>query len=392
MITKSKTLMITALCLLFLANSQVRAQAKVGTTALTYLSIVNSPRANGMGGCTINLVDEHSPLYNPGALGLFHLEKRVAISTPINETKLVSDNVRMSTYGLSLGGSLDQLRYDSERSYNAGLGLAVYRLTRTTDIETISGLNIFHNEEKSTQVSIGLGLNIRGFCQLGLGLTLKSCKSDHMARDRSYYDGEYVGFAEAKATAFDFGLIAEMPLHELFSKTSKDGETDAMFFELTPSLAFVRVNMSKAVTFEDSDKSYPLPTTNHYGVGVTGALRYRTARVVSLGLVFEGADDRNLEIWTYKRGGELGLADILFVRYGEFSDDPDVGRHVTTYGGGLCLNGVIRWLESIGNLKLGNNTFGRMIRNANLSMNYGRYKSSNGILDKTEFFRIDLST
>ncbi|MEA2030385.1 MAG: hypothetical protein U9N55_02155, partial [candidate division Zixibacteria bacterium] len=129
MINGLKAHLISTLCLLFLVSltGNVHAQSKIGSSTLTYLKIVNSPRANGMGGCTVNLVDEHSPLYNPGAMGLFHLDKVVAISTPLTKTKWIMDDIHLSTYGLSLGGSLDLLKYDPDRDYNASAALAIYR-------------------------------------------------------------------------------------------------------------------------------------------------------------------------------------------------------------------------------------------------------------------------
>ncbi|MEA2030461.1 MAG: hypothetical protein U9N55_02540, partial [candidate division Zixibacteria bacterium] len=310
--------------------------------------------------------------------------KVVAISTPLTKTKWIMDDIHLSTYGLSLGGSLDLLKYDPDRGYNASAALAIYRTH--LDCVTMAYTDIYGDElgnftfeDKNIQISAGFGFHLKRFCRLGLGLTIKSCKSNLSNEDRY----------KASATAYDVGIIAELQLHELFLGNLKNNKTDAMFFEFTPSLAFVRANMGGDVSYGDSDNSDPLPTTNHYGASVIGAVGYGTAKVISLRLIFEGEDDKNAEIWTYKRGGELGLADILFLRYGKFSDDPG---NVTTYGGGLRLNGVIRWLESIGNLKLRNNSFGRIIRNANLSLNYGRYMDDEGILDGTSFFRIDLST
>ena len=76
------SLVLIATLILPVWTPQAHGQEKVGTAGSFLLNLVNSARANGMGACAIDLVSEESGLYNPGRVGLFHLDKTVGVSFP----------------------------------------------------------------------------------------------------------------------------------------------------------------------------------------------------------------------------------------------------------------------------------------------------------------------
>ena len=96
-----------------------------------FLVITNSPRAAGMGGCIVNMVGDQSALYNPGALGIYHLDKNIAISAPFKTEwlpKLSDGELKLKTYNLSAGVSLNQIMPDPLREFNLGVGVAWSRI------------------------------------------------------------------------------------------------------------------------------------------------------------------------------------------------------------------------------------------------------------------------
>ncbi len=69
-------------------SSSVKAESKVGTEP--FLPFSTSPRANGLGSCTVNLADAESSQFNPGASGVFFLNHYFGVTFPV-KTKLFLD-------------------------------------------------------------------------------------------------------------------------------------------------------------------------------------------------------------------------------------------------------------------------------------------------------------
>ena len=73
--------------------------------AVEYLLFSNSARANGMGATVITLADEQSALSNPGAMGVFHLDHNLALTSPSSTEwlKQALPGLRLKSMGLSAG-------------------------------------------------------------------------------------------------------------------------------------------------------------------------------------------------------------------------------------------------------------------------------------------------
>ncbi|MFH2047990.1 MAG: hypothetical protein ABIJ12_00970, partial [bacterium] len=77
-IKNSKLITVIVLVLMiFIASS---AFGDASSTAAQFLRIVNDPGAVAMGNCAVNNIDAQSALYNPGAMGLFYLDKNFSFS------------------------------------------------------------------------------------------------------------------------------------------------------------------------------------------------------------------------------------------------------------------------------------------------------------------------
>ena len=132
--SNSKAFIIVACSLILMSSSipgkTAPTESSITSAGVSFLTIVDSPRGNGMGGCVVNLVDEQSALYNPGALGLFHLDRTLAISVPYKNKWLpdLADDMYIRTQGLSGGLSYDLLQPDNSSVLNLSLGLAYFQV------------------------------------------------------------------------------------------------------------------------------------------------------------------------------------------------------------------------------------------------------------------------
>ncbi len=373
-----------AVCLFLLAG----LAGEVSSQGLTYLTVVNNPRATGMGGCVINLVDEQSPLYNPGGLGLFHLEKTAAVSTPIIKTKLVpdlADDIWFSTYGVSYGLPLDGLNSGGARKRNTAVGGALFRTSISYGLIQRSGeggvdLGTWSPEETSVNFSAGVGLNLRGRVRIGLGATVKFYKSALVAL------GD--GIVEATGKAYDIGLIAEFPLHGLSSDSILSVHSSDNVWEFTPSVAFVKANMGGDVSWHAAHQSDPLPAEHRLGVSVLAALRNRVSRMGSLRVSYQMDKDLVDEKVAHKAGVELGLYEILYLRSGYGKPSPGDRESTVTIGAGLHSIGIMKLLRDRG--KETTEPKG-LLQNANVALDVAFYSGDAIGLDGTCFLRVDLS-
>jgi len=378
---------IVAVIICLIGNLSV-AEDQIESTLL-YYPMVNSPRANGLGRCSINLVDEQSPLNNPGALGLFHLEKIFAASLPSNTKWLpnFADDIRLKTTGISGGVSYQLFNPVADVGYNFSFGLAYFQKTFELAIpfgERDPGeFNYINRYDRADYYSLGLGFQLERFCRVGIGLTYKQILSELSAP---------MDF-EARSTPFDLGIIVELPLMGVLQPANaKSASRDnGPRFELAASFAFIQSNMGDDIAYDGDDYTDPLPESRRMGISIHSALHRGVATIGSGRLIGEIEEDNKPDN-VLKGGLELGLLNIVFLRGGHYDDDQG-GVHHTTLGLGLSLNGVIAWLEELDSIQLQDDVMGRLIRNFNVSFDYARFfaEGEEQAVDNTEFFKFNIS-
>jgi len=354
-----------------------------------FLRIANSPEANGMGTCVVNQVNEESAYYNPGSLGLFHLDKVIAVTFPSN-TKWVpdlADGARFKTWHASGGVSDRLITGRSEGRFNASRGLA-YSYVRFDYGEFIwsdpwgETLSTYEAYDVAKCYTVGLGLEY--YLRLGIGYTLK--KIETKLAEQSAGTEEVLAFA--RADAHDYGLIVELPVESWFTNgiVLHDSPGRRMCLRLTPSFAYVRSNIGDDIEYIDAAQSDPLPTVRRIGFSVAGALNWNEKECLAIRGVLESETlllgDRPKAT---KKGVELGALGTAYFRLG---GTDDVMINGTTWGFGFRLRGVFQWLRLVEKPQYARGLPGYLARHLDLSFDFARWAGAGG---KTQFMRFGLS-
>jgi len=354
-----------------------------------FLRIVNSPEANGMGTCGVNQVNEESAYYNPGALGLFHLHKVVAMTLP-NNTKWVpdlADDIRLKTWHAS-GGMTDRLMTGRpEGRFNASLGLA-YSYARLDYGEFLEVdpygqvVSTYEAYEASRCYTVALGVEY--YLRLGVGYTFK--KIETKLTDQGAGAERVLAFA--RGDAHDYGLIVELPLHSWFTNgIGLHGSLERQVrLRVTSSFAYVRSNVGDDLEYVDAAQSDPLPTLKRIGFSAAGALDWNEKECLAIRGVVETETlllgDRPKAT---KKGVELGALGIAYFRLG---GTDDVMINGTTWGLGFRLRGVFQWLRLTERPQYTRGLLGYLVRHFDLSFDFARWR---GVGGKTEFMRLAVS-
>jgi len=370
------------------------APAGLSEAAVSFLVITNSARANGMGGCSINLVDGMSALYNPGAIGLYHTEKVFSASLPDNTQWLpnLADDLRLKTYSLSAGvpGSLLLGKSTKPR---AALAVAYSRHRLNLGAQTITGefgniLGTFETWEKADYYTLAVGL--RYYARLGVGITYKRLTS-HLA---DFGAGQERGSGTANGTALDYGILAELPILDLLPHDGTAAAVRPSFsFELTPSVAYVYANSGDEISYIDASQADPLPEMARMGLSVYGAVKFQHAVLISTRLSRQRDDARVGASEPIRlRGLEVGFLGAAFVRTGRVEDEEAL-VFFDTEGYGFSLAGLLAWLPQVTGRLPTSGTWGYLLSHADLTYDWAKYKPDDKYtpLEGTKFVRLSLS-
>jgi hypothetical protein len=361
----------------------VQAESEdISNAAVQFLLANNSARSSGMGGTIVSLVDEQSPLYNPGALGLLHMNKLATISLP-NSTKWLpglADDIRMKTFSISAGVSKNLLRPGSIGKFNAGIAVAhskmkldLGRVVRTSpgSPEIIADFDIY---DKADWYSAAVGVDY--YLRLGLGFTHKKIRS--VLGDIG--SGSEVGAVEASGTAYDIGVIVELPLGSLLREPGDVAQPDEsrLLVDVTPSFAYVRANKGDDIAYLDAAQPDPLPLFNRTGISLFLELKSRAMQLGSARISWEsekllvGETDRMI-----KYGVEAGLGGTLFLRAGSF-DLNGSGNNISTFGLGFRLHGIISLLRAGRHPQNDNTLTEYLFEHLDISFDYAKHETVTG--------------
>jgi len=368
-------------------NGDVNGDTKVGT-AYPFLLLTNSPRANAMGGCTINWIDEQSGIHNPGALGLFHLDKVFALAAPSNTDwmpNLVSD-MQLTSYCASAGISY-RLAFGGNGPHNAAFGFSYANMTMdygsfgVTDYEGhITG--IYSMKDIMRNYSAGIGIDY--FCRLGIGMTYSTVIEK--------ITGSQGPPAAGDGHTFNFGAVIEMPLFKFLPEPINPNRADRpICFELTPSVALVAINPGNGIA-KFASNTYLLPNITRYGMSVTGSFGIRNAKFAAATFVDERGQHmgRTLE---WRDGWEVAVFDIFSVRGGRFREEPFPEQDRQTHGYGLKLDGIIDWIRHFNPHAFANGLGRYLADHLSISFDHASYGNVNDIpaFDNTEFLNVSAS-
>ena len=382
---------VLVLCVLVVAGVSQQGMCQ-SESAVLFLKITSSPRANAMGGCVVNMVDAHSARYNPGALGLFHMDKSFSMTYPSKTKWLpeVDDNLRFKTWGLSAGVSRLLIKPEAT-GLNFGIGVAYskttmdYGMAYIIDHTGTDTLGTFHSWDDAEMYSAGLGWDIvKHFLRVGVGYTHKRIES-RLTPDVT---------AEAKADDWGF-LIQSSPMTFLPHKVYLRG-SDKYYahFELMTSYAYVESNIGSDISYIDAALADPLPKSSRSGLLLHMAVNINEAQLVSWVLTHEVETDLvSDDFKIFKTGYEYGLFGTVFFRTG-WATDREGSYNVDTWGIGVSLSGLISWLTTLEKLDMKSPFWRRVRDNINISYDYSKYSAyqdEDNPVAGTKFLRLSLS-
>ena len=377
------------LCILVgfaLFGDTATAQSKVGQEIAQYLTWISSPRAVGMGGCSVNLAYEQAGLYNPGALGLYHLTRFASLSFPSKVDWVPGiEGLNFGSYGVSGGLSTKSLRKSKILGADVSVGLAYFRRRlasgslNETSYEPMSYDILLTLDESCHSYSFGIG--IEQYARLGIGYTYKVVEQ----RWRHSQSGVVERYSDG---ASDFGVLFEVPFSGILSRRHDRSTEDSMHlsYDFTVSMAYVILNMG---TLDYNGGRYWLPQTPRAGLSCYGALRQSQLTLGSVRLSYE----EDADSWIKRYGTEIGIMDILAIRLGRIEDTSWDAQPITnTVGWGISLRGILALLQRTNVLRPSNALISHISRNLDLSYDYASHRLNFPFESKTrKYHKLSLS-
>lgn len=359
--------------------------ADISNLAFSAFDFVQSARANAMGGCVVANVDEEAALYNPGAMGVFHLNRAMSLTIPIRTTLLPEFAEDIHASALSMSGRIPSKWLGQRETAASKLAVSV-AFSQITLREPYVWLTYPPPPDGLVRASnFTMAAGFQRGARIGIGFTYKHLK----AVLPSWGAGQLIGETVTNTGwAYDLGLYADIDLADLHGQRKVAGGSR---FSLVPAVAYVRANAGgDHFAYIDPFQEDPLPEMNRYSFSIKIAEARGSAEIKSLRLVYE-REDWMVSYHKDKVGAELGLLGALFIRAGHLGDGT---KHLDlfTYGGGFSFAGLSRWLRDGGNRSSNQPVSNGFWERLDLKIDYSRYGSDDSqFQQKTMFFKICLS-
>jgi len=186
-------------------------------------------------------------------------------------------------------------------------------------------LGTFHAFEDYFGLTLGAGFAVGDRWDLRLGGAVKRWRA-HLGPAEFTMSGADDQF---DAFAFDVGTTAAL-------------RTSVSEWSIVPAFAVACVNAGPDIEFSDVSSSDPLPTRFHFGTSVrveSPTTRILSADVPVIAVVYnvDGTERLHDGPFSWGIGGELAVAQMLFVRAGSFDYDDDKSQVDDGSGWGIGL-------------------------------------------------------
>lgn len=300
------------------------SQTKVGTTQGEFLLISPSIRSNGMGQVGAALVDEYSFYFNPGSLGLFHLNDEISI-TPYNYTNDIGYGIKLKQPSLAIPVYLFHINDDAKIGINCAFSYSKFDFpdqeenTYQHNPEEI----ILDKNDELYDFSIGIGYS--GSIQLAVGGSYRYLK-------------ETINSVSSTGSGFDIGFIVRTPLGDKISLFNKDKYRTIFLPSLGFSYSFLGMNV----------RDYEVQWTRRIGFAVTSGIEKKNNfgywQLISITPSIESEKFEETKSFV-KYGTEIGLLDAFYFRFGKY--DQDNSFVTTTWGFTLNSSGILKLILSI---------------------------------------------
>ena len=343
-----------AAALLFAQGEPAEATPESRAAAL-FLLISPSVRVNGMGQAGVALFDEPAGYYNPGAAALaspahtlqsrFYLSEMPWLPAWAGD---LSYNYSAAQVAASLGRGPTRL---SVAFYGYRTKLNLGKQVRTD--ERGSSLGTFTSAESSNNVGVSLAL--RSVVDIGVGYTTKWISSDL----GSLGAGLEWGKAEGSAKAYDFGLMAVVPVVGVLERfTGKDFILRQHFrpkLDIGVGVAWQNRG-GEIIAYINGDQADPLPANRRHGwsgslgmdwnsdsldlaIGrVTFSKEIYRPQIDGVHITSRAEDD--------KSGVEASILETLAIRRGTY-DDFDGEIHFKTSGWTVKSDGLFKIIAHV---------------------------------------------
>ncbi len=344
---------IITILLIFASSIQSYAQTKVGEPAKPVAHFLSSPRAMAMGGCAANLPFYQSCLQNPATLGVYHLNRAfsASLSRSGDRYPYPFDDFKLKSATVSVGASLSPQTNDRLK---ASVAVAYAKPTVEVEYYTTIYEHYLDPNRKSTWTysdeTIAVGGCVEYIVRLGLGRR----------------------FAEQSDAA---GILVELPLAMDLTWLNRSIESGnpPNRLEITPSLAYVRLDDRRAET---------------YGFSLYGGVIQDINELGSFRFSYEIENLHPDEIG--KIGGEIGVLGMLFLRAGSYNAFEEHPAH-TTLGVGFSLHGLLTWLNRWGVINPSNDQLEKLVKHLDITVDYSWYDRNSDSFDNTNFFGVGIS-
>lgn len=368
-----RTQILFPLILLIFSCTNVVLSQGIVTTSVPFLLISPSPEGNGQGTTSVSRItdDPYAVIYNPAHLGLANVQTNIMFAFYPTKTNWLpgfglSDltyNCKVISGGITLGKNTTfpiSIGYAYSR---VDLNLGKFNITGPNGPEVIG---TFNAEEHADAYSIGIGIDF------GIKAALGSTSRRIVSNLAPFGTAEEYSSGSAKAWAYDFGFLLQIPVTKLIKKES----------EIIPgilpicniSLGTAVTNVGGRITYIDPAQADPLP--RNISLGTTVELGLVSSRIgLKLITLSWSRETANLlvggdSLGRYYRGGfgdidyfenivlgkrtttidlsqgwEIGILETACIRGGSFEGTGN--RSFSTSGYGLRTTGFFKILKGL---------------------------------------------
>jgi hypothetical protein len=289
-----------------------------GEAAVPFLLLQPSPSLAAMGqtGTALPTEDPFGFLWNPAQLGYTSQNNNLSfIFYPSKTEWLPQFNLDLELKGVAFNAGYN-FKDIINFPLSVGFGYSNFEINFGEFIrydEQGNPIGTIHSKDYYDAYSIGVGFDY--YVQFNAGLTSKSVTS--ILSDRPA--GEEEAYGSWKGTAYDFGLLINVPVLKIINEEMQIKLENDMLLkpDFNFSVGYSKSNLGDEVYYIDKNQADPLPRVDRIGYGITTGFDLLAEnfqmKLLNFALTVEADDiliDRDSTGWDY----QSTLSDLQFVK------------------------------------------------------------------------------
>ncbi len=379
--------------------------------AVPFLLQSPSPQANAMGtayGATTH-ISPMASIMNPASAGLFARSNAFGSEYYPDPIKYGSEDRYAWSY--TVRGATLGFRTRPIRNVQLAIGLAFNDVkldmgkVYVTDESSPDIKAIIDTWEKAQGTTLSLALQY--YLRASIGYTFKHIQSQIAPGA----DGRLQPYT-AEIDAHDFGIIVQLPIADLTQRWTHRGRRylTQWRYWLDPGIYYTRNNIGGKLKYLAELPGDPLPRTLNLGLNLQAGVQYRDLTLVNFGWAHEVEDFlvqsdelgqsfyhtglHDINFWKHvlsgkssrqligKKGYEIGLADIYFIRRGLLESADYPGR-LRTSGYGINFLQPVRIGLRLMNME--RSWLARVLANLSFEKHHSEYQPDRLLMNITEY-------